>query len=97
MQSRIAAVTAFVIIGSTPTWAHHTVARSYDVSHAVALTGIAAPFAAGFYRRLGARTVGWMPSPWPGDPGRRLPRMRLPLRLPLSPRLPLSSRRRARR
>lgn len=40
MPSRIAAVTAFVIIGSTPIWAHHTVARSYDVSHAVALTGI---------------------------------------------------------
>lgn len=43
------------------------------------------PFAAGFYHRLGARTVGWTPSPWPGDPDRRLPRMRLSVRLPLPP------------
>lgn len=38
------------------------------------------PFAVGFYRRQGARVVGWTPSPWPGDPSRRLPRMRLPVR-----------------
>lgn len=36
------------------------------------------PFAVPFYRRHGARRIGWQPSPWPGDPGRRLPRMRLP-------------------
>ncbi|MGE0715837.1 MAG: GNAT family N-acetyltransferase [Alphaproteobacteria bacterium] len=36
------------------------------------------PFAEGFYRRLGARRIGWTLSPWPGDPGRRLPRMALP-------------------
>ncbi len=41
------------------------------------LTLDADPFAAGFYRRQGAQTVGWVPSPWPGDPARRLPRMRL--------------------
>ncbi|BBK44969.1 N-acetyltransferase [Allostella vacuolata] len=42
------------------------------------LTLDADPYATGFYRRHGARLVGWRPSPWPGDPGRRLPRMRLP-------------------
>ncbi|BBK34122.1 acetyltransferase (GNAT) family protein [Stella humosa] len=41
------------------------------------------PFAAGFYRRQGARLVGWTGSPWPGEPGRRLPRMRLSTRLAL--------------
>ncbi|WP_374443187.1 GNAT family N-acetyltransferase [Stella sp.] len=41
------------------------------------LTLEADPFAAGFYRRCGARVVGWSRSPWPGEPGRRLPRMRL--------------------
>ncbi|MCC7275884.1 MAG: GNAT family N-acetyltransferase [Alphaproteobacteria bacterium] len=35
------------------------------------------PHAAGFYRRHGGRRVGWSPSPWPGDPARRLPRFRL--------------------
>ncbi|MGE0723021.1 MAG: GNAT family N-acetyltransferase [Alphaproteobacteria bacterium] len=35
------------------------------------------PFAVGFYRRMGGRPVGWTRSPWPGDPERRLPRLRL--------------------
>lgn len=50
------------------------------------LTLDADPFAEGFYRRQGARTFGWRHSPWPGDPARRLPRMRLLARLPLSRR-----------
>lgn len=36
------------------------------------------PSAIGFYRRQGARPCGWRASPWPGDPARKLPRMRLP-------------------
>ena len=35
------------------------------------------PFAIGFYRGQGARLYGWRASPWPGDPARKLPRMRL--------------------
>ncbi len=35
------------------------------------------PDAVGFYRRMGGRPVGATSSPWPGDPARRLPRLRL--------------------
>ena len=40
MKPQIAVVMVYIAIGSTALAAHHTVARSYDVSHAVALTGI---------------------------------------------------------
>lgn len=40
MKSRLAVVLACAMLGATPAWAHHTVARSFDVSHSVALTGI---------------------------------------------------------
>ena len=40
MKPQLAVVLASIAIGSTALAAHHTVARSYDVSHAVALTGI---------------------------------------------------------
>lgn len=35
------------------------------------------PHALRFYRRAGGWPVGATPSPWPGDPARRLPRLRL--------------------
>ena len=40
MKSRLAVVFGCVVIASSAAAAHHTVARTFDVSHAVALAGI---------------------------------------------------------
>jgi GNAT superfamily N-acetyltransferase len=44
------------------------------------VTVLSDPFAEGFYARLGARRVEWVPAPMPGAPDRRLPLLEFPPR-----------------